>query len=114
MDASVALGDLLDASTHVVEAVVTGPAGAVEGARTAADERSEALAGAGGTLLAAAGEIRAREPLERVHVDLDGGSLVVLTDGLRSIVATTVPRPTAPLVAHDLRTALSRLRNGHR
>ena len=45
-----------------------------------------------------------------MHVDLERGSLVVVRDAERSIVATTVAEPTAGLVAFDLRAALRRLR----
>lgn len=112
MDASAALADLFRLSTEVVEAVVTDPTGAVEAARTAADERAAELAEAGAALLAAATEIRPGKAVVRVHVDLDRGSVVAVTDGERAIVATTVPEPTAALVAHDLRAALAGIRNG--
>jgi hypothetical protein len=109
MDASTALSELVEVSTQVVEAVVTGPSGAVEAARAPSGARAQALADAGSELLAAAGEIRAGEPVERVQVDLGRGSLVALTDGTRAIVATTVAEPTSALVALDLRTALRRV-----
>ena len=111
MDASTALSELVALSTQVVEAVVTGPRGDVEAARTAGGDRSRALADHGAELLAAAAAIRADGPaVERVHVDLDRGSLVAVSDGTRTVVATTVPEPTVGLVAYDLRTVLARLR----
>jgi len=108
MDASAALTELLALSTQIVEAVVTTSDGNVEAARTAGDERTSLLAEAGSELLAAAAGIRSA-PVERVHVDLERGSFVVVSDGARAVVATTVPEPTAGLVAHDLRTALRRI-----
>jgi hypothetical protein len=45
-----------------------------------------------------------------VHVDTDRGSLVAVTDGERTAVATTVAEPTVGLVAYDLRAALARVR----
>jgi hypothetical protein len=114
MDASAALSELFGVSTQVVEAVVTRPGGDVEAARTASDERAAALAGAGAELLSTVRGIRADQPLERVQVDLERGSLVALTDGARAIVATTVAHPTDALVAHDLRTALQRIERGAR
>jgi predicted regulator of Ras-like GTPase activity (Roadblock/LC7/MglB family) len=111
MDASVALSELVGVSTQVVEAVIVGPEGAVEAARTAGDERAAALAAHGAELLAAAAAIRADgPPVERVHVDTERGSLVAVSDGERTAVATTVAEPTVGLVAHDLRTALARVR----
>ena len=111
MDASAALAELVGLSTQVVEAVIVGTDGAVEAAHAAGEERAQALAEAGGSLLAAAAAIRpSAPPVERVHVDLERGSLVVVRDAERSIVATTVAEPTAGLVAFDLRAALRRLR----
>ena len=111
MDASAVLAKLVGLSTQVVEAVIVGTDGAVEAAHAAGGERAQALSEAGGSLLAAAAEIRpSAPPVERVHVDLERGSLVVVRDAERSIVATTVAEPTAGLVAFDLRAALRRLR----
>lgn len=106
MDASTALAQLVGVSTQVVEAVVSAPSGSVEAARTSSDTRARELADAGAKLLARAGRIRTGAPVERVQVDLEHGSLVAVTDGRRTIVATTVARPTTALVALDLRTAL--------
>ena len=114
MDASAALSELFGLSTQVVEAVVTRPGGDVEAARTSSPERAAALAGAGAELLSAVGEIRTDEPVERVQVDLERGSLVAVTNGTRAIVVTTVAHPTDALVAHDLRTALARIDGGTR
>ena len=109
MDASAALSELLALSTQVVEAVVTRPDGAVEAARTAGDERARGLAAVGADLLTEASSLRPEVAVERVHVDLGRGSLVAVSDGTRTIVASTVPEPTAGLVAFDLRTALRRM-----
>ena len=111
MDASAALSELVGVSTQVVEVVLSGPGGVVEAARTAGDERTRALAAHGAELLAGATAIRPDgPPVERVHVDLDRGSLVVVADGERTVVATTVAEPTAGLVAYDLRAVLARVR----
>jgi predicted regulator of Ras-like GTPase activity (Roadblock/LC7/MglB family) len=111
MDASAALSELVGVSTQVVEAVIVGPAGTVEAARTADEERAEALAAHGAELLAVAATIRGESPaVERVHVDTAHGSLVAVSDGERTAVATTVAEPTVGLVAYDLRTVLTRLR----
>jgi len=111
MEASAALGELVALSTQVVEAVIATPDGDVEASRAASDERAGVLAAAGRELLHAAAAMRPGDhPVERVHVDLAGGSLVVCSDGKRSIVATTIAEPTAGLVAYDLRVALRRVR----
>jgi predicted regulator of Ras-like GTPase activity (Roadblock/LC7/MglB family) len=109
MDASAALSELVGLSTQVVEAVVTGPDGVVEAARAATDERGRRLAAAGAELLAEASALRPGSAVERVHVDLARGSLVAVSGGGRTVVATTVPEPTAGLVAFDLRAALRRV-----
>jgi hypothetical protein len=112
MDASASLSELFRLSTQVVEAVVAGPGGEVEAARTPSDGRARALAGVGSELLAAGYGIRSGKAVERVQVDLAGGSLVALTDGARTVVATTVARPIAALLAHDLRVTLGRIGSG--
>ncbi len=112
MDATAALSELLELSTQVVEAVVSGADGAIEASRTADGGRAEALAAAGAGLLSEATSIRAGQQVERVHVDLDRGSLVAVTDGERTVTATTVAEPTVGLVAYDLRAALARMRGG--
>ena len=110
MDASAALSELVSLSTQVVEAVVVGPDGAIEAAHPAGDERGAELAAAATALLAEASALRTSAPdVERVHVDLGRGSVVAVRDTARTILATTVPEPTAGLVAFDLRTALRRM-----
>jgi hypothetical protein len=108
MDASAALSELVELSTQIVEVVIAGAGGEVEAARTPADDRARELASVGEALLAEAAAVRPGESVERVHVELERGALVVVRDGERSITATTVPEPTAGLVAFDLRTALRR------
>ena len=110
MDPSAALSELLALSTQVVEAVVVGRDGAIEASHAADDERAGELASAGTSLLTEASTLRtSAEGAERVHVDLERGSVVAVRDAERTIVATTVPEPTAGLVAFDLRTALRRI-----
>ena len=81
----------------------------LEAARTSSDERARELAAAGADLLSAAAGVRSGEPVERAQVDLARGSLVIVTDGPRAAVATTVAQPTSALVALDLRTVLRRV-----
>jgi hypothetical protein len=110
MDASAALTELVGLSTQVVEAVITGPVGDVEAAHARSDARARSLAAAAAKLLAEAGELRGGAAVERVQVDLARGSVVVVRDAERTIVATTVAEPVGGLVAYDLRTALRRTR----
>jgi predicted regulator of Ras-like GTPase activity (Roadblock/LC7/MglB family) len=110
MDASAALTELVGLSTQVVEAVIAGPDGAVEAAHTASDARARALAATAVKLLSEVGDLHAPVPVERVQVDLERGSVFVVRDLERTIVAATVAEPVGGLVAHDLRTALRRVR----
>jgi hypothetical protein len=106
MDASAALSELVGLSTQVVEVVIAGAGGEIEAARTSGNDRARELAALGQALLAEAASVRPGSAVERVHVGLERGAVVVVRDGERSITATTVPEPTAGLVAFDLRTAL--------
>jgi len=108
MDASAALSELVGISTQVVEAVIVTPDGTIEASRVASEDRARELVAAGSAILVEADSIRATSVVERVHVDLERGSVVVARDAERAIVVTTVPEPTAGLLAYDLRTALRR------
>ena len=110
MDASAALMELVGVSTQVVEAVITGPDGRIEASHKARDDRARELAAAAAALVSEADALRAGPAVERIHVDLERGSLVVVRDGERAIIATTVAEPIAGLVAYDLRAALARVR----
>ena len=110
MDVTAAVSELIGRSTQVVEVVIAGTDGSVEASQAASNARATELARAGFALVAEAGAIRPGASVERVHVDLARGSLVVVRDAERTIVATTVAEPTAGLVAHDLRAALRRAR----
>lgn len=106
MDAPAAVAQLLSLSTQVVEVVMSGPAG-VEAATPAGIDRAGALAAAGTALLDAAASIRPGVAVEQVAVGMGDGALVVVSDGQRLIVVTTVPEPTLGLLAYDLRTTLT-------
>jgi Roadblock/LC7 domain len=109
MDATQALAELTELSSQVRRAVVLDPRGSVLGS-THEDAAAEALARAALELVAAAGELHASpDEVTRAEVELAEGSLFVLREGGRTIAATTGPRPTAGLVAYDLRTCLQRI-----
>jgi predicted regulator of Ras-like GTPase activity (Roadblock/LC7/MglB family) len=110
MDASTALTELVGLSTQVVEAVIAGPGGDIEAAHAGSDARARSLAATASKLLSEAGELRSGARVERVQVDLARGSVVVVRDAERTIVATTVAEPVGGLVAYDLRAALRRAR----
>jgi hypothetical protein len=109
MDAQAALDELTILSRQVVEAVLCSADGRVAASTVADEARAAALARAGQELLAAAAGVRAGGPaVERVHVALDEGSLFLVRDAGRTLVATTVADATPGLVLYDLRTALRR------
>lgn len=104
-----ALTELMELSSQVEEAAILGESGFVL-ASTGTPERGEDLAAAAAALLAVAAEVRPGGPaVTRVEAALERGSLVVVREGGRTAVATTVPEPTVGLVLYDLRTALRRV-----
>ena len=114
MDPAAALAELNELSTQVTRAVVVDADGRVEGALGAEGEWSDRLARVGAALLAAAGEVPrgSDAAVARVEVVTAAGGVFVACEGGRTIVATTVPEPTAGLVLYDLRTVLRRLAEG--
>jgi hypothetical protein len=111
MDAVAALADLTEISSQVETAVVLNDAGSVLASTPDDTARGERLAGTGRDLLAAAerhfqGDERTVTQLEAA---LSVGSVFVVRDAGRSIVATTGPKPTSGLVFYDLRTCLRAL-----
>jgi len=107
MDVAQALGRLMQDSSQVERAVVLDADGAVLGSTLDDATAAESLAEAARGLLSAAGELRASgDEVTRAEVELSEGALFVLREGGRTIAATTGPKPTAGLVAYDLRTCL--------
>jgi predicted regulator of Ras-like GTPase activity (Roadblock/LC7/MglB family) len=107
-----ALAELTELSSQVEEAAILGELGFVL-ASTGTPERGEELARAASELLAAAAEARPGGPaVTRVEVALERASVLVVREGGRTAVATTVPEPTVGLVVYDLRTALRRMDEG--
>ena len=108
MDAHEALAELTSLSTQIEEAAILGGSGFVL-ASTGAPERGEQLARTAADMLAAAADVRPASNVSRVEVVTGTGGVFVVVEGGRTVVATTVPAPTAGLVVYDLRTALRRL-----
>lgn len=107
MDPATALEELRTLSNQIVEAVITGPEGIVG---TGQAERHATLSAAGEALLSAGADVRpGSEPPSRVQVLLADGAVFAVREGERTIVATTVPEPTAGLVVYDLRATLRKL-----
>lgn len=110
MDVAQALAELTELSSQVERAVVLDSDGAVLGSTLPDDGATEKLATAARGLVAAAANLHSgASEVTRVEVELSGGAVFVLRENSRTIAAVTGPRPTAGLVAYDLRTCLHAL-----
>lgn len=108
MDAAAALAELAELSTQVEAAAVLRD-GAVEATVGNAD-LADRVARAADGLLAAAEAVRPGGPeIERIEIVVADGGVFVVRSGPRTVVAATVPEPTAGLVLYDLRTCLRRI-----
>lgn len=106
MDAASALADLAEISSQIEAAALLSADGTVV-ASTLHDPRpNERLARAAHDLLAAGDEIAGERKLTRLEAALRSGSIFVVRDGDRSIVATTTAGPTSGLVFYDLQVCL--------
>jgi predicted regulator of Ras-like GTPase activity (Roadblock/LC7/MglB family) len=106
VEAAQALAELRELSSQVEKAVVLRGDGSVL-ASIGDEAGAESLARCALDLVAAAFELRSSpEEVKRVEVELQDGALFVLSEGGRTIAATTGPQPTAGLVVYDLRTCL--------
>ena len=111
MDAAAALADLTEISSQVDAAVVFDSDGTVLATTIPDGAPSERLVRAALDLLAAGAEqpAGADRNLTQLEVALRQGSIFVVRDPDRSIVATTSPGPTSGLVFYDLKTCLRAL-----
>jgi predicted regulator of Ras-like GTPase activity (Roadblock/LC7/MglB family) len=106
-DTAQALADLTEISTQIEAAVIFDREGTVLGA-TVDDDRAGRLAGTALELFRAADEQREQE-LVQLDAALQGGSVFVVRDADRLIVATTTQEPTVGLVFYDLKSCLRAL-----
>lgn len=106
MDAASALADLTEISSQVEAAAMLSADGKVIASTLDDAARNERLATAAHDLLAAGDEIAGERKLTQLEAALRGGSVFVVRDGKRAIVATTTPAPTSGLVFYDLQTCL--------
>jgi predicted regulator of Ras-like GTPase activity (Roadblock/LC7/MglB family) len=108
MDAAAALAELAELSTQVEAAAILRD-GAVEATVGNADLAGR-VARAAEDVLAAAEAVRPGGPeIERIEIVVPNGGVFVVRSGARTVVAATVPEPTAGLVLYDLRTCLRRI-----
>ena len=106
MDAAQALADLTEISSQIEQAVLFDEQGGVE-ASTVDEERARELARLAGELLDASRSVReGGEGLTQLEVSTRAGSVFLVADADRRIVATTGPDPTVGLVFYDLKSCL--------
>lgn len=102
MDATQALGELMELSSQITAAVVLDGDG---GVLASSSGDSASLASATLELVAAAADLGGDgRGVTRVEVELDEGAIFVVREGDRTVAATTGPDPTSGLVVYDLRT----------
>jgi predicted regulator of Ras-like GTPase activity (Roadblock/LC7/MglB family) len=107
MDAAQALADLTEISSQIDAAVLVGEDGAILGSTLAHEDATRALVDAAGELLAAAAGFRSEGgEVTQLEASTHGGSVFVVRDGPRRIVATTGADPTVGLVFYDLKSCL--------
>ena len=107
MDAKTALADLMEISAQVNEAVLLDASGSVVASTPADERRAEELARAASDLLETAASVRSDAgSVTQVEASTPAGSVFVVRDAERAIVATTGAQPTVGLVVYDLKTCL--------
>jgi predicted regulator of Ras-like GTPase activity (Roadblock/LC7/MglB family) len=112
VDAAQALADLTEISSQIEAVVIVEGEGSVVGSTLEDGERALGVADGAPRLRAqAAAAAPAHEPGE--HSQLEAatphGSVFVVRDDARTIVATTGPEPTVGLVFYDLKSCLRSL-----
>jgi predicted regulator of Ras-like GTPase activity (Roadblock/LC7/MglB family) len=115
LNAHEALDDLKQISVQVTAAAIGGPAGALEAATLTDPAASERLVRLGSELWEAAEQAQrdlGRDALSQIEVATPEGSVFVVRDAGRTIVATTTVDPIVGLVFYDLRTCLRTVAEG--
>ncbi|HEY1369083.1 MAG TPA: roadblock/LC7 domain-containing protein [Gaiellaceae bacterium] len=106
MDAAQALADLTEISSQIEHAVLFDGQGEIE-ASTVSDDRARKLAQLADELLREARSVReGGEGLTQLEASTRAGSVFLVAEGERRIVATTGPEPTVGLVFYDLKSCL--------
>jgi predicted regulator of Ras-like GTPase activity (Roadblock/LC7/MglB family) len=107
MSGGQALTELLDVSEDVVAAVILDGEGEPIAA-SVGDDEARSAAEIAAAMLAYAGALRSEATARRLVATTSQGSVFVVREGDRAIVATTGTDPVAGLVLHDLRAALKK------
>ncbi len=106
MDAQQALADLTEISSQIEAAAVMAADGTVVATTLADAGRTEVLARLAARLVSDAVKAGAGGELAQLEAATADGSVFVVRDGGRLIVALTRPNPTVGLVFYDLKSAL--------
>ena len=107
MDAAQALADLTEISSQIEAAVLFDEGGGIAASTLEDEARSQELARAAAELLEAAERVQAGgDSLTQLEAATLAGSVFVVRDDPRRIVATTGPNPTVGLVFYDLKSCL--------
>ncbi len=115
MNAHEALDDLKQISVQVTAAAIGGPSGTLEASTVADPASGERLVRLGDELWEAAEQAQrslGRDALSQLEVVTPEGSVFVVRDAGRTIVATTTTEPIVGLVFYDLRTCLRTVAEG--
>jgi predicted regulator of Ras-like GTPase activity (Roadblock/LC7/MglB family) len=107
MDAVQALADLAEISSQIEAAVLFEEDGSVSGATGAGEGAAESLVRSALELLDGAAAYRTDGgTVTQLEASTRDGSVFVVREGTRGIVATTGPQPTVGLVFYDLKSCL--------
>lgn len=107
MDAQHALADLAEISSQIDAAAILDASGSVVASTFADAARAASVGTLAGALLAAASRAAgAGGEVVQLEAATAEGSVFLVHDGGRSIVAVTRPAPTVGLVFYDLKSAL--------
>jgi predicted regulator of Ras-like GTPase activity (Roadblock/LC7/MglB family) len=112
VDAAAALDRLREISSQVRAAVIFERGGKVVGSTLGDEERAKQVAAEAEALLDDAERRRHADgeaEFAQLDVAMRDGSVFVVRDGKRLIVATTAPEPTVGLVFYDLKSTLREL-----
>jgi predicted regulator of Ras-like GTPase activity (Roadblock/LC7/MglB family) len=115
MDAQEALADLKQISVQIVHAVVADAGGGVAGSTLPDGASADRLARSAGELWEAADGARrelGRDELAQLEVATPDGSVFLVRDAARTIIATTSADPTVGLVFYDLKACLRSIAEG--
>ena len=111
VDAAAALAELTDISPQIRRVVVVGEDGQVVGSNAPDATVAGRLAERGLRLAAQADDVRG-DRVSQLEAATGEGSVFVVRDAGRTIIATTRAEPTVGLVFYDLKTALRSIDGG--